>query len=63
MKKILVLSTALSGFAFAANAEVIVMSWGGAYGAAQTEAHLKPFTAATLGEKLAKIFEKLGGAA
>lgn len=47
MKKILVLSTALSGFAFAANAEVIVMSWGGAYGAAQTEAHLKPFTAAT----------------
>ena len=47
MKKILILSTALSTVAFAANAEVIVMSWGGAYGAAQTEAHLKPFTEAT----------------
>ncbi|MFZ1469313.1 MAG: ABC transporter substrate-binding protein [Paracoccaceae bacterium] len=47
MKKILALSTALSGFAFAANADVIVMSFGGAYGAAQTDAHLKPFTAET----------------
>ncbi len=47
MKKILILSTALTAVAFAAQAEVIVMSWGGAYGGAQTEAHLKPFTAAT----------------
>ncbi|MBK6467504.1 MAG: ABC transporter substrate-binding protein [Rhodobacter sp.] len=47
MKKILILSTALAGLASVASAEVIVMSWGGAYGAAQTEAHLKPFTAAT----------------
>ncbi len=47
MKKLLILSTALTGFAFAANADVTVMSWGGAYGAAQTEAHLKPFTAKT----------------
>jgi putative spermidine/putrescine transport system substrate-binding protein len=47
MKKILILSTALCGMAFSASADVIVMSWGGAYGAAQTEAHLKPFTAST----------------
>jgi len=47
MKKILILSTALTGFAFAAQADVTVMSWGGAYGGAQTEAHLKPFTAKT----------------
>jgi len=47
MKKILILSTALSGFAFAANADITVMSWGGAYGSAQNEAHLKPFTTAT----------------
>ncbi|MGA0542933.1 ABC transporter substrate-binding protein [Neotabrizicola sp. VNH66] len=47
MKKILALTTALCAFGAAAQAEVIVMSWGGAYGAAQTEAHLKPFTAAT----------------
>lgn len=47
MKKILILSTALTGFAFAANADITVMSWGGAYGAAQTEGHLKPFTAST----------------
>jgi putative spermidine/putrescine transport system substrate-binding protein len=34
--------------AFAASAqELTVMSWGGAYGAAQTEAHVKPFMAAT----------------
>jgi len=33
--------------AFAANADVTVLSWGGAYGGAQTEAHLKPFTAKT----------------
>jgi putative spermidine/putrescine transport system substrate-binding protein len=47
MKKLLILSTALTGMAFAAQADVTVMSWGGAYGAAQTEAHLKPFTAKT----------------
>ena len=45
MKKILILSTALTGFAFAANADVTVMSWGGAYGEAQTEAHVKPWAA------------------
>jgi putative spermidine/putrescine transport system substrate-binding protein len=47
MKKLLILSTALTVVAFAASADVTVMSWGGAYGAAQTEGHLKPFTAAT----------------
>ncbi len=47
MKKILILSTALTGFAFAANADITVMSWGGAYGEAQTEAFVKPFIAAT----------------
>lgn len=43
MKKILALTTALSMVGAAASAEVVVMSWGGAYGAAQTEAHVKPF--------------------
>lgn len=47
MKKILILSTALAGWGFAAHADVTVMSWGGAYGAAQTEAHVKPWAAAT----------------
>ncbi|MFM2355595.1 MAG: hypothetical protein RLZZ528_1331, partial [Pseudomonadota bacterium] len=47
MKKILILSTALSAAAFAASADVTVMSWGGAYGEAQTEAHVKPWAAAT----------------
>ncbi len=47
MKKLLVLTTALTSFAFAAQADVTVMSWGGAYGAAQTEAHVKPWAAAT----------------
>jgi putative spermidine/putrescine transport system substrate-binding protein len=48
MRKLLILTTALTGMAVAAGAqEVTVMSWGGAYGAAQTEAHLKPWTAAT----------------
>lgn len=48
MKKILILSTALTGLAFAASAqELTVMSWGGAYGEAQTEAHVKPWSAAT----------------
>ena len=48
MKKILILSTALTGLAFAASAqELTVMSWGGAYGEAQTEAHVKPWSAAS----------------
>jgi putative spermidine/putrescine transport system substrate-binding protein len=47
MKKLLALSTALTVVAYAANADVTVMSWGGAYGAAQTEGHVKPFTAKT----------------
>ena len=47
MKKTLILTTALVGFAAAAHADVTVMSWGGSYGAAQTEGHLKPFTEKT----------------
>ncbi|MGB5870869.1 MAG: ABC transporter substrate-binding protein [Albidovulum sp.] len=48
MKKTLILTTALTGFAFAAAAqEVVVMSWGGAYGTSQVEAYNKPFTEAT----------------
>ncbi len=47
MKKLLILSTALTSFAFAANADVTVMSWGGAYGEAQNEAFIKPFVAST----------------
>ena len=47
MKKLLVLSTALSAIGFAAHADITVMSWGGAYGEAQNEAFVKPFVAAT----------------
>ena len=47
MKRLLILSTALSWVAYGAHAELTVMSWGGAYGAAQTEAHVKPFAAKT----------------
>ena len=48
MKKILILTTALTGFAVSASAqELTVMSWGGAYGEAQTEAHVKPWAAAS----------------
>ncbi len=48
MKNILILTAALSGFAFAATAaEVTVMSWGGAYTKSQVEAYHKPFTAET----------------
>ncbi|SDL55780.1 ABC transporter substrate-binding protein [Aliiruegeria lutimaris] len=44
MKKTLILTTALAGFAFSAAAEEItVMSWGGAYGKSQIEAYHKPF--------------------
>lgn len=47
MKKILILSTALSAVAFSAKADLTVMSWGGAYGEAQTEAFVKPYMAKT----------------
>ena len=48
MKKILTLTTALTGLAFAAQAaDVTVMSWGGAYTQSQVEAYHKPFAAAT----------------
>lgn len=52
MKKTLILTTALVGMAFGANAgshggEVTVMSWGGAYTKSQVEAYHKPFTAET----------------
>ena len=48
MKKVLILSTALTAVAAAASAqEVVVMSWGGAYGESQVEAYNKPFTAET----------------
>ncbi len=47
MKKLLVLSTALTSVAFAAGADVTVMSWGGGYTTSQIEAYHKPFTAAT----------------
>lgn len=46
MKKTIILTTALVGFALTASAdEVTVMSWGGAYGASQAEAYNKPFAA------------------
>lgn len=45
MKKLLVLSTALATMGFAAQADVTVMSWGGAYGAAQNQVHLQPWAA------------------
>ena len=47
MKKLLILSTALTSVAFAASADVTVMSWGGAYTTSQVEAYHKPYTAAT----------------
>ena len=47
MKKLLALTTALTAVAFAAQADITVMSWGGAYGAAQTEAHVKPWAASS----------------
>ncbi|MFB2532418.1 ABC transporter substrate-binding protein [Paracoccus sp. p4-l81] len=48
MKKLMILTTALTGLAFAATAqEVNVVSWGGAYAKSQVEAYNKPFTAAT----------------
>lgn len=47
MRKFLLATTALAAFAGAAQAEVVVMSWGGDYGAGQEEAFNRPFTEAT----------------
>jgi putative spermidine/putrescine transport system substrate-binding protein len=48
MKRLLILTTALTGLATAVTAqELTVMSWGGAYGEAQTVAHVRPFEAAS----------------
>ena len=47
MKKLLILTTALTAVSFAARADVTVASWGGAYTKSQVEAYHKPFTAAT----------------
>lgn len=48
MKKLLILSTILSGFGLQASAqEVNVLGWGGAYTTSQVEAYHKPFTTAT----------------
>ncbi len=47
MKKLLIMTTALSAVSFAARADITVMSWGGAYTKSQVEAYQKPFTAAT----------------
>jgi putative spermidine/putrescine transport system substrate-binding protein len=49
MKKLLVLTTALTALGGAANAQeaITVMSWGGAYTNSQIEAYYKPFTAET----------------
>ena len=47
MKK-LICSTAIACcLGLSAQAEVMVLSWGGAYGAAETEAHVKPFMEST----------------
>ena len=47
MKKLLILTTALTAVSFAARADVTVVSWGGAYTKSQVEAYHKPFAAAT----------------
>ena len=47
MKKLLVLTTALTATAWSAQAEITVMSWGGAYTKSQVEAYHKPYTAET----------------
>lgn len=48
MRRIILLSTALGGFALPAAAdEIAVLGWGGAYTASQVEAYHKPFTAKT----------------
>lgn len=47
MKKPLLLTCAFSTFAFAAHADITVVSWGGAYEKSQVEAYNKPFMAQT----------------
>ncbi|MBC7476808.1 MAG: ABC transporter substrate-binding protein [Pseudorhodobacter sp.] len=47
MKKLLILTTALTAVSFAARADITIASWGGAYTKSQVEAYHKPFTAAT----------------
>ena len=48
MKKLLVLTTALTGIGLAASAaDLTVMSWGGAYTKSQVEAYHKPYAAKT----------------
>ncbi|MDO5642272.1 MAG: ABC transporter substrate-binding protein [Paracoccus sp. (in: a-proteobacteria)] len=47
MKKTLILTSALCSMAFAANADVNLLTWGGAYGNSHLEAYAKPFTAET----------------
>ncbi|MEO6298611.1 MAG: ABC transporter substrate-binding protein [Paracoccaceae bacterium] len=47
MKKLLILTTALTAVSFAARADITVASWGGAYTKSQVEAYHKPFTAST----------------
>ncbi len=47
MKKLLILSTALTSMAAVAHADITLMSWGGAYETSQVEGYNKPFTAAT----------------
>jgi putative spermidine/putrescine transport system substrate-binding protein len=47
MKKLLILSTALTSFGMAAQADITVMSWGGSYETSQVEGYNKPYTAAT----------------
>jgi putative spermidine/putrescine transport system substrate-binding protein len=48
LRRLLATTALTAGLALSAQAaEVTVMSWGGAYGAAQTEAHVKPFQAKT----------------
>ncbi|MEF9602130.1 ABC transporter substrate-binding protein [Paracoccus sp. PXZ] len=47
MKKLLILTTALAAAASAAQADITVMSWGGAYEKSQVEAYNRPFAAKT----------------
>ncbi|MDO5621880.1 MAG: ABC transporter substrate-binding protein [Paracoccus sp. (in: a-proteobacteria)] len=48
LKKTLILTTAISGFAMAAQAqELNILDWGGAYGASHQVAYIKPYEAAT----------------
>lgn len=47
MKKLLILTTAMTSMGFAAHADITFMSWGGAYETSQVEGYNKPFTAAT----------------